>query len=317
MKQIVFLVISVLFVSQLNAQSHPIKTLKFGVPINTTMSHPSGLQVKNILTTSRLDTRYLATLEGAPDRCEIKNVFAFFIEVTNTGPDDILITDWHFQVNCPENNMAQQWDEKSYIKLITPVISNSLNILLKKNEKKSFFTPETDFFWCSPAHQEALTTEPCTITALITCAQIGSTSNSSPVGFHPNNCLPHNYSNTPPPCPPRNPSPSSPPGTSSSTGSGGSSSTNTTTDSSSSGDNLLATYINENGQWVAIGPYMSTGGFDTEQQAINSLFYTNADLTLLADRGKYTIYKLNVPVLHGGRDVRSILTALGVLNIPY
>ncbi len=79
---------------------------------------------------------------------------------------------------------------------------------------------------------------------------------------------------------------------------------------------LLATYQDNVGQWIAIGPYMTTQGFATQEQAINSLFYSKEDLTLLTDKGKYTIYKLNVKVEHGGRDVRSILTGLGVLNIP-
>lgn len=118
-----------------------------------------------------------------------------------------------------------------------------------------------------------------------------------------------NYSNTPIPCPPVST------GGSGSTGASGSLGTNT--GASGSGKKpLLATYKNEKDQWVAIGPYMTTDGFDTEEQAINSLFYAKADLSPLTENGKYRIYILNVKVEHDARDVRSILTGFGVENIP-
>lgn len=79
---------------------------------------------------------------------------------------------------------------------------------------------------------------------------------------------------------------------------------------------LLATHKDEKGQWGAIGPYESAGGFATEQAAIESLLYTNADLTLVNDKGKYKIYTLNLKAEHDARDVREILKKLGAENIP-
>ncbi len=190
MRQVFFLVVSLLCVVQLNAQSYPFKTLKFNVPIGSTMPHSSGLEVKGVLTNSRLETVRLATLEGAPERCRTTRLFTLFITVTNKGKDSILISDWHFQACCPENVHGQQWDEKSYIKLVTPYIPSDINILLKPNEKKSFYTSETDFYWCLSAHEEALKTRPCTFTALITCAQLGPYNSGIPVGFWKNNCQP-------------------------------------------------------------------------------------------------------------------------------
>lgn len=82
------------------------------------------------------------------------------------------------------------------------------------------------------------------------------------------------------------------------------------------GVSLLATYQDKIGQWIAIGPYMTTDGFATEQEAIESLFYTNADLRLVNDKGKYKIYELNLEAEHDARDVREILKKLGAQNVP-
>jgi hypothetical protein len=79
---------------------------------------------------------------------------------------------------------------------------------------------------------------------------------------------------------------------------------------------LLATYQNEKGDWVAMGPYMTTDGFATENQAIGSLFYSNSDLRFLGERGKFKIYELTIEVKHDARDIRYALKQLGVNEIP-
>lgn len=303
MRQMFFMVVFMLSAGTLNAQNYPIKTIKLGAYIGSTVAHTSGLELTVSLTNTRLNTERLAVLEGAPERCRITRMFTLFITIINKGQDSILITDWHFNATCPEDNLGRQWDEHSFIKLITPIIPSNINLLLKPNEKKSFSTVETDFTWCLPYHDTALTTRPCTVNALITCAQLGNSVYNKAVGFFPNSCPQIKYGNGLPPCPPIKSTPSTP-----STPLSGSKTANPKP--------LLATYRNDKDQWVAIGPYMTTDGFDTEEQAINSLFYAKADLTPLTESGKYRIYILNVKVEHDARDVRKILTSLGVENIP-
>ena len=79
---------------------------------------------------------------------------------------------------------------------------------------------------------------------------------------------------------------------------------------------LLATFKDANGQWTAMGPYLTTDPFPTEKEAIGSLFYTDANLVFLCKRGKFNIYKLTAKVERDAVDVRGALMQLGVKDIP-
>lgn len=79
---------------------------------------------------------------------------------------------------------------------------------------------------------------------------------------------------------------------------------------------ILATYQDENGKWIAMGPYMTTDPYATENQAIGSLFYADSDLTFLCQRSKYKIYLLKGKVEHDARDIRGALKLLGISDIP-
>ena len=78
---------------------------------------------------------------------------------------------------------------------------------------------------------------------------------------------------------------------------------------------LLATY-KEDGKWIAMGPYMTTEGFPSEKEALESLFYTESDITFLCQREKYKIYTLNEKVKHDARDIRAYLKSIGINDIP-
>jgi hypothetical protein len=193
---LVILIICNLFSNSLFAQHEYFSTIKFNVPIGGGgVKNSGGLEVKSTLTGTRKVSSQQATLYGQPNRFIDKYLFTLFITVINTGQNEIIISDWEFRAICPENLHGQQWQEHSFINLITPVIPNAINILLKPGEKKSFFTNETDFFWCSPMHQEALKTNPCGITALIICKQVGSQiyNNGLTNDFSGNNCKYENY----------------------------------------------------------------------------------------------------------------------------
>lgn len=79
---------------------------------------------------------------------------------------------------------------------------------------------------------------------------------------------------------------------------------------------LLATYPDANGNWIAMGPYMTSDPYASEKQAIDSLFYSDNDLRFICERGKYRIYSLNEALKYDGLDVRQALKQLGVDNIP-
>lgn len=79
---------------------------------------------------------------------------------------------------------------------------------------------------------------------------------------------------------------------------------------------LLATYKDDNGKWIAMGPYITTDPYETEKQALGSLFYSDSDLTFICQRGKFKIYALNGKVEHGARDIRLALKTLGIYDIP-
>ena len=75
---------------------------------------------------------------------------------------------------------------------------------------------------------------------------------------------------------------------------------------------LLATY-QENGKWVAIGPYNTTDEpFTTEQEAISRLFYKAADMKFLCKAGKYRVYALNMPLEYDARDVKKLIEQDGI-----
>lgn len=73
---------------------------------------------------------------------------------------------------------------------------------------------------------------------------------------------------------------------------------------------LLATY-QENGKWVAIGPYNTTDEYGSEQEAIARLHYGAADMKYVCKAGKYKVYGLNKPLEYDARDVRKIIEETG------
>lgn len=79
---------------------------------------------------------------------------------------------------------------------------------------------------------------------------------------------------------------------------------------------LLATYPDANGNWIAMGPYMTSDPYATEKQAIDSLFYSTDDLHFIGERGKFRIYSLNEALKYDGLDVRQALKQMGIDNIP-
>ena len=169
---LVIFTVCILFSNTSFSQNSYSSIIKFNVPVNGQITNTGGLEVKCVLLSTKDVSEQQATLDGEPARYLKKRLFTLFITVTNTGTNDILISDWHFRAFCPENLHGQQWQENSYIKLITPYFPTNTNIILIPNQKKSFSIPETDFFWCSPKHIESLMTPPCIITALIACRQV-------------------------------------------------------------------------------------------------------------------------------------------------
>lgn len=164
--------------------------IKFNLQVDGEAKNHGGIEVKSSLQPTKSVSLQQATLDGQPAKYLNKRLFTLFITITNTGLNDVIISDWHFQAICPENLHGQQWQETSYIQLITPYIPSTSNILLKPGEKKSFYTAETDFFWCSPKHEISLMTPPCGITGFIVCYQIGNPvfDNGIQDGFYGNNC---------------------------------------------------------------------------------------------------------------------------------
>jgi len=186
------------------SQNYPFTNEKFNVTVGGTVTNSFGLEVKVSLVSTKDVTTRKATLSDQPAVYENKKLFTLFITVTNTGLDSILISDWHFRATCPEDNLARQWNETSTVPLITPYIPSSTNFLFKPGEKKSFNVSETDFYWCLPAHKAALMTEPCGVTANITCAHLGTQNNTSPPRGG-KTCMIENYeiNQTPPPLDPQ------------------------------------------------------------------------------------------------------------------
>jgi hypothetical protein len=192
---IVIFIVCILFGTTLFAQHDYFSTIKFNVPFGKAVKNSGGLEVKGTLVSTKKVALPQATLTGEPAKFLKKKLFIFFITVTNTGKNPIEISEWHFQLICSENNQALQWQENSFVNLVTPFISNSENVILLPGEKKSFNTGETDFFWCFPKHEDALMTDPCSFTALIVCKQNGNPvfDNHVPDGFYTYNCIQKNY----------------------------------------------------------------------------------------------------------------------------
>jgi len=176
------------------SQNNPFKTIQFNVTLDGAIRNSCGLEVKGALVSTKEVSEYKATLSDKPAKYLNKKEFILAITVTNKGKNDIIISDWTFQAICPENSQGQQWNETSFVNLITPYIPSSKNIVLKPGEKKVFNTAATDFYWCLPKHEESLMTRPCGFTAIIICSQVGtsviSTSND---GFFKTACKPIDY----------------------------------------------------------------------------------------------------------------------------
>lgn len=176
------------------SQNNPFKTIQFNVPVGGAIKNSCGLEVKGVLLPTNDVSVYQATLSDEPAKYLNKKEFILAITVTNKGKSDIIISDWTFQAICPENSQGQQWNETSFVNLITPYIPNSKNIVLKPGEKKGFNTAATDFYWCLPKHEESLMTPPCGFTAIIICSQVGFPINStSNDGFFNTTCKPIDY----------------------------------------------------------------------------------------------------------------------------
>jgi hypothetical protein len=194
MKNLVLLFIVFIACNSSFSQNNPFKTIQFNVPLDGAIKNSCGLEVKGTLVLTKKDSIYQATLSDEPSKYLKKNKFILAITVTNKGKSDIIISDWTFQAICPENSQGQQWNETSFVNLITPYIPNSKNIVLKPGEKKGFNTAATDFYWCLPKHEKSLMTPPCGFTAIIICSQVGTTViSTSDDGFFKTACKPIDY----------------------------------------------------------------------------------------------------------------------------
>jgi hypothetical protein len=87
-------------------------------------------------------------------------------------------------------------------------------------------------------------------------------------------------------------------------------------DPSTYSSSLLATYLTNEGQWVAMGPFLVSDPYSTEDQAIGSLSFTPSEYKFISKQGNYKIYTLNkqphLPLL----DVRFLLKQVGITNLP-
>lgn len=196
MKKLIILCFLIVTIFTSNAQKNYFSTIKFNVSLDDrAVTNSGGLEVKGSLESTKPVSEYKASLSGKPSENLEKKLFILFITITNTGQNDIVISNWEFQAICPENALGKQWQDQSFVNLITPVIPQAINVILKPGEKKSFYTGETDFFWCSPKHKKALLTPPCGFTALINCKQVGSKiyNNGLDNEFSGNNCTYLNY----------------------------------------------------------------------------------------------------------------------------
>lgn len=295
-----------------------------------------------------------ATLSDEP-KFYLKKKFVLFFTIQNVSTQDVAIYDWAFKAVCPVDNMGRKFDANSMVPLVTPYIPASIYIVLKPGEKKQFYSAETDFFWCLPQDKEDLVNNPKYFQALITCGSIADSASSvnpsQKLGiFQPMNTMPPKPENDIDPQLERmikehndliqknendkaeslksrilkitnaayplqvklvesklsKPQPVTivaPP-------------TERGVLSSNGKKPILATYKDDNGKWIAMGPYMTTDPYDTENQALGSLFYSDSDLTFLCQRGKFKIYNLNGKVEHDARDIRSALKLLGINDIP-
>ena len=79
---------------------------------------------------------------------------------------------------------------------------------------------------------------------------------------------------------------------------------------------LLSTYINDEGKWVAIGPYLESDGYATEERAIGSLFFGTNDYKYVSKKGRYKIYTLNKLPHKSMIDVRFFLKQAGITDLP-
>ncbi|WP_316633060.1 hypothetical protein [uncultured Flavobacterium sp.] len=133
-----------------------------------------GLKVSAInIPINKLELVYEATLSGQPPKFYSKKKFVLFFTIENTGINDVAIYDWAFKAVCPVDNMGREFDASSMIPLVTPYIPTDIYIVLKPNEKKQFYSSETDFYWCLPQDvKKDLLHDPKYFQALITCASV-------------------------------------------------------------------------------------------------------------------------------------------------
>ncbi len=83
---------------------------------------------------------------------------------------------------------------------------------------------------------------------------------------------------------------------------------------------LVATYKNEGGYWIAWDKYGISGGYQIEQYALGSLFYTEGNSVFVCKKGKYNIYVDTQKNEHDPyekiTDVREELTKQGITGLP-
>ena len=90
-------------------------------------------------------------------------------------------------------------------------------------------------------------------------------------------------------------------------------------ENSSNKRRLIATYKNDNGYWIAWDRYGLSGGYQNEQDALISLFYTGSNSVFLCKKGKYNIYADTKKSEHDPYetdDVRAALTNQGITELP-
>ncbi|SCY72107.1 hypothetical protein [Flavobacterium caeni] len=151
------------------AQHDYFAPIQFNCQLGKTEQHAGGLSVSVTLANQKTVSVPQAGLEN--NTSYDKNVFSVFFTITNNGPDEVLISDWVFRAICPENNMGLAWQEHSSVPLVAAYVPFDQYLVLAPGDKRSFFSAETDFYWCLPKNQSALMTSPQYVSVVIICVK--------------------------------------------------------------------------------------------------------------------------------------------------
>jgi hypothetical protein len=155
-----------------------ISQIQFNVPVGGAIKDKFGIEVKGEVFDLKVIETILPSVGNQPDRKFKKQVFKFLITVSNNGAESIQIFWWDFKAICPENNLGQQWQEKSYVNLVVPYIPSATPLVLKPGDSKTIQSGETDFYWCLPQNEKALLIAPKFFTAYINYQIISKEHNS-------------------------------------------------------------------------------------------------------------------------------------------